>query len=90
MTNYLDLPIGDKSPEIVTAVVEIPLDSVNKYEYDKTLHVFRLDATYTLQFITQVITASSRKPWRKMLIPSTSWSWATRRPSQAASIMSAP
>lgn len=43
MTNYLDLPIGDKSPEIVTAVVEIPLDSVNKYEYDKTLHVFRLD-----------------------------------------------
>jgi inorganic pyrophosphatase len=43
MTNYLDLPIGDKNPEIVAAVIEIPLDSVNKYEYDKTLHVFRLD-----------------------------------------------
>jgi inorganic pyrophosphatase len=43
MTNYLDIPIGDKSSEIVTAVIEIPLDSVNKYEYDKTLHVFRLD-----------------------------------------------
>lgn len=43
MSNYLDLPIGAKSPEVVTAVIEIPLDSVNKYEYDKTLHVFRLD-----------------------------------------------
>ena len=43
MTSYLDLPIGDKIPEIVAAVIEIPLDSVNKYEYDKALHVFRLD-----------------------------------------------
>lgn len=42
-TGYLELPIGDRAPEIVTAVVEIPLDSVNKYEYDKNLHVFRLD-----------------------------------------------
>jgi len=41
--DYLQLPIGDKAPEIVTAVVEIPQDSVNKYEYDKQLKVFRLD-----------------------------------------------
>jgi inorganic pyrophosphatase len=43
MISYLDLPIGDKTPEIVTAVVEIPLEGVNKYEYDKVLQVFRLD-----------------------------------------------
>ena len=43
MDSYLDLPIGDGAPVIVFAVVEIPLDGVNKYEYDKTLHVFRLD-----------------------------------------------
>jgi inorganic pyrophosphatase len=43
MTDYLDLPIGDNAPEVITAVIEIPLDSVNKYEFDKTLHVFRLD-----------------------------------------------
>lgn len=43
MTNYLDLPMGESAPELVTAVIEIPQDSVNKYEYDKTLHVFRLD-----------------------------------------------
>ena len=41
--DYLQLPIGDEAPETLTAVVEIPLDSVNKYEYDKSLHVFRLD-----------------------------------------------
>ena len=43
MTDYIDLPISEKVPDIVTAIVEIPLDGVNKYEYDKTLHVFRLD-----------------------------------------------
>ena len=43
MVNYLELPVGEKSPEIVNAVIEIPADGVNKYEYDKKLHVFRLD-----------------------------------------------
>lgn len=43
MTDYLDLPIGKDAPETVTVVVEIPLDGTNKYEYDKKLHVFRLD-----------------------------------------------
>ncbi|MGH9343854.1 MAG: inorganic diphosphatase [Terriglobia bacterium] len=43
MDNYLELPIGDKAPEVVTTVVEIPQDSVNKYEYDQNLRVFVLD-----------------------------------------------
>jgi inorganic pyrophosphatase len=43
MTNYLDLPVGNKTPHIITAVIEIPQGGINKYEYDKTLHVFRLD-----------------------------------------------
>src|SRR5256885_4669009 len=43
MTNYLTLPIGDRIPESVNAVVEIPLEGINKYEYDKKLHIFRLD-----------------------------------------------
>jgi inorganic pyrophosphatase len=43
MTDYLDLPIGNESPEIVTAVIEIPQGCINKYEYDKKLRVFRLD-----------------------------------------------
>jgi inorganic pyrophosphatase len=43
MTNYLTLPIGDKAPDAVNAVIEIPGESTNKYEYDKKLNVFRLD-----------------------------------------------
>ncbi|HEX4022320.1 MAG TPA: inorganic diphosphatase [Acidobacteriaceae bacterium] len=43
MTNYLELPVGKKSPEVINAIIEIPSGAVNKYEYDKQLHVFRLD-----------------------------------------------
>ena len=43
MTDYLDLPIGTQTPDVVTAVIEIPQGCINKYEYDKKLHVFRLD-----------------------------------------------
>ena len=43
MTNYLELPIGEQCPEVINAVIEIPLDGINKYEYDKQMHVFRLD-----------------------------------------------
>lgn len=42
-TNYLDLPIGAGAPDVVNAVIEIQQGSSNKYEYDKRLHVFRLD-----------------------------------------------
>ena len=43
MPNYLELPVGPDSPEVINAVIEIPYEDVNKYEYDKELHVFRLD-----------------------------------------------
>jgi inorganic pyrophosphatase len=43
MTNYLNLPIGEGAPDEVNAVIEIPRGQTNKYEYDKQLHIFRLD-----------------------------------------------
>src|SRR5437899_5572197 len=43
MTNYLNLPIGEGAPDEVNVVIEIPRGQTNKYEYDKQLHVFRLD-----------------------------------------------
>jgi inorganic pyrophosphatase len=43
MTDYLDLPTGEKAPDEVNVVIEIPRGETNKYEYDKQLHVFRLD-----------------------------------------------
>jgi inorganic pyrophosphatase len=45
MPDYVRLPIGPDAPRLVNAVIEIPKDSVNKYEYDKQLNVFRLDRT---------------------------------------------
>lgn len=43
MTNYLELPVGEESPRVINTVIEIPGEGINKYEYDKKLHVFRLD-----------------------------------------------
>ena len=43
MVNYLELPVGDAAPEIFRAVIEIPADGTQKFEYDKQLHVFKLD-----------------------------------------------
>lgn len=45
MPDYTRLPIGSRAPQLVNAIIEIPKGSVNKYEYDKELHVFRLDRT---------------------------------------------
>jgi inorganic pyrophosphatase len=39
-TNYLYLPVGERSPEEINVVVEIPQGSRNKYEYDKKLDIF--------------------------------------------------
>jgi inorganic pyrophosphatase len=38
-----DLDPGHDSPEVVRAIIEIPKNSVNKYEYDGELEMFRLD-----------------------------------------------
>jgi inorganic pyrophosphatase len=38
-----DFPVGAHPPEVVTAVVEIPRGSRNKYELDKATGQFRLD-----------------------------------------------
>src|SRR5215475_4758774 len=43
MVNYLELPVGDRAPEVFRCVIEIPKDGIQKFEYDKQLHVFKLD-----------------------------------------------
>jgi len=43
MVNYLELPVGERAPEIFRVVIEIPKDGTQKFEYDKQLHVFKLD-----------------------------------------------
>ena len=41
--NYLHLPLGERAPDEINVVVEIPEGCKNKYEYDKTYDIFRLD-----------------------------------------------
>ena len=41
--NYLLLPLGERQPDEINVVVEIPEGSRNKYEYDKQFDIFRLD-----------------------------------------------
>jgi inorganic pyrophosphatase len=41
--SYLLLPLGDRQPDEINVVIEIPDGSRNKYEYDKKHDVFRLD-----------------------------------------------
>jgi inorganic pyrophosphatase len=41
--DYTSLPLGARAPEIVNAIIEVPGRQANKYEYDRSLGVFRLD-----------------------------------------------
>lgn len=41
--NIAKLPIGDKAPEVINVVIEIPAGSKNKYEYDEALDCIKLD-----------------------------------------------
>jgi inorganic pyrophosphatase len=43
MNPWHDFPVGANPPEVVTAVIEIPRGSRNKYELDKVSGQFRLD-----------------------------------------------
>lgn len=40
---YLHINIGDESPKIVNAIIEIPKNTSNKYEYDEKMDIIKLD-----------------------------------------------
>jgi inorganic pyrophosphatase len=41
--NYFSIDLGEKFPEIVNCVVEIPKDTNVKYEYDPNNNIFKVD-----------------------------------------------
>jgi inorganic pyrophosphatase len=43
MPNLFAIPAGDQAPDIVSAIIEVPKNSSNKYEYDPKLEIFRLN-----------------------------------------------
>ena len=51
---YESLPLGDKAPEMINVVVEIPKGSNNKYEFDEKLGVFKLDRVFYSPFFYPV------------------------------------
>ena len=61
-SNLITLPIGEHAPELVHAVIEIPLGSRNKYEYRPDMDVIMRD---------RVLSASVRYPTDYGFIPST-------------------
>jgi inorganic pyrophosphatase len=61
-SDLITLPIGEHAPEIVHAVIEIPLGSRNKYEYRPELGVIMRD---------RVLSAAVRYPTDYGFIPST-------------------
>lgn len=62
MTNLERLPIGDGAPEVVNAVVEVPVGSRNKYEFEPELGAMLRD---------RVLPGSVRYPMDYGFIPST-------------------
>jgi inorganic pyrophosphatase len=43
MNPWHDVDLGDKAPEILNCIIEIPIDSRVKYELDKTTGLLRVD-----------------------------------------------
>lgn len=60
--NLEELPIGEDAPQIVNAVVEVPVGSRNKYEYDPELGVMMRD---------RVLPGAVRYPADYGFVPST-------------------
>jgi len=43
MSPWENISLGDKAPDVINVVIEIPKGSRNKYEFDEKLGVFKLD-----------------------------------------------
>ncbi len=64
MPNLKDLPVGEKAPEEVNVIIEIPKGTHTKIEYDPVLEVFRLD---------RVLYSAVHYPTAYGFIPHTLW-----------------
>jgi inorganic pyrophosphatase len=64
MNLWKDIPTGPSAPQVVTAVIEIPRGSRNKYEYDKDIEAFALD---------RVLHSPVHYPAEYGIIPQTLW-----------------
>jgi inorganic pyrophosphatase len=47
---YETIPLGEKAPEVINVIIEIPKNSHNKYELDEKLGVIKLDRVFYSPF----------------------------------------
>jgi len=66
-----DLPAGKHPPDEITAIIEIPGGSRNKYELDKESGLFRLDRVLYSAVTIRGTTGSSRARCPKTAIRAT-------------------
>ena len=64
MSNLKDLPVGEKSPREVNAIIEIPKGTHTKIEYDVKLEIFKVD---------RVLYSAVHYPTAYGFIPGTLW-----------------
>ena len=62
-----NIPIGENSPKIVNAIVEISQATHNKYEYDEKLDIIKLDRVLYSPIIRLIMVLFLR-PVPKMVI----------------------
>jgi inorganic pyrophosphatase len=62
MSPWENIPVGEKAPEVINVIIEIPKGSHNKYEFDEKFGIFKLD---------RVLYASYRYPLDYGFIPGT-------------------
>lgn len=65
MSRLIDVPAGRNIPDVLNAIIEIPSGSRNKYEYDETYDLFKLD---------RVLASPMHYPTAYGFVPSTRFS----------------
>lgn len=64
MNLWKDIPVGDKAPEEINVIIEIPRNSLNKYELDKETGLIALD---------RVMHTGQTYPFEYGFVPQTLW-----------------
>lgn len=62
--SLFDIPLGERAPEVINVVIEIPRFSSNKYEYDEKLKSIKLD---------RVLYSPLFYPWDYGFLPQTKY-----------------
>ena len=66
MSPWEKIPLGEKAPEVINVIIEIPKGSQNKYEFDEELGIFKFDRVLYARITIRLITVLFRRRAQKM------------------------